>query len=136
MIVLPGGYKGVSRLDGHKMLTKMLTAAAGWIGAVGAAPAMILRKHRILRGKKATCSPDLAKKWSLFGNKDGTEWLDQRVVVSRGHNQNIVTAQGAGTSMEFALKLVSVLVGLEKAKKVEAELNHVGAAYLDDDREL
>ena len=39
-------------------------------------------------------------------------------------------------SHEFALKLVSVLVGLEKAKKVEAELNHVGAAYLDDDREL
>ena len=94
---------------------------------------MILRHHRLLQGKKATCSDDLAKKWSLFGDKDGTEWLNQRVVVSDGHSPNVVTAQGAGTSIEFALKLVEVLLGLEKAKDVEAQLNHVGAEFLDAD---
>ncbi|KAJ1847995.1 hypothetical protein LPJ70_001250 [Coemansia sp. RSA 2708] len=45
-------------------------------------------------------------------------YKDERVVV----DSNLVTSRGPGTTLEFALKLVSLLVGEEKASEVAAPM--------------
>ena len=45
-------------------------------------------------------------------------WEDSKLVVD-GH---IITSQGPGTSLQFALKLVEQLYGEEKAKEIAAQM--------------
>ena len=44
------------------------------------------------------------------------EYLDKRVVL----DGKVITRQSPGTAMEFALKLVEILFGIERMKKVNA----------------
>jgi 4-methyl-5(b-hydroxyethyl)-thiazole monophosphate biosynthesis len=61
-----------------------------------------------LEYKKATCYPAIAEK---IKNKQA---LAQRLVV----DGNCITSQGPGTALEFALKLVELLFGSEKANQL------------------
>lgn len=48
----------------------------------------------------------------------GYKYSEDRVVTT----DHIVTSRGPGTALEFALKLVELLVGMEKVKEIAAPL--------------
>ena len=101
-IVLPGGGKGTENMmaDGRVIRTVQMFATSGrWVAAVCAAP-MVLAAAGVLRGHRATCFPTCAE---LLG-----ESFDDVPVIVDG---NIITSQGPGTSMLFALVLVQHFMG-------------------------
>ena len=111
MIAVPGGMPGAQTLAQSKVLTDLLKKqmqAGRWIAAICAAPAVVLQAHGLLQGIRATCHPSFYKQIPpTFLSKDA-------VVVDR----NVITAQGAGAAIDFALTLVEYLVGRDKRKEV------------------
>lgn len=109
-IALPGGMPGAQHLSDCETLVVMLKAQLQknkTLGAVCAAPSVVLARHGLLP-PKATCFPiDKFKEMVA-------EWSDASVVV----DGCVVTSQGPGTSLHFALKLVEILVSREKAEDV------------------
>ena len=69
---------------------------------------MVLHHHGLLAQRKATAYPGFAEKF------ENTEAIDSRVVV----DGNCITSRGPGTAMEFALKLVEILYGEQKATEI------------------
>jgi len=109
LIALPGGEKGAQALSAHAGLVEKLKAqrlAHRWIGAICAAPALVLSKHGLLDGKKATCYPAFREQL--------LHYVDLPVVVD-GH---CVTSQGPATAIAFGLQLVEVLCGADQRKAV------------------
>lgn len=110
-IALPGGMPGAEHLrDSTDLITKLKEQkqADRLYAAICASPAVALQPHGLLNKVKATCYPSMREKL------DPAYASDERVVVD-GH---CVTSQGPGTAIEFALKLVELLFGRQKAKDV------------------
>ncbi|XP_037432279.1 protein DJ-1 homolog A-like [Triticum dicoccoides] len=117
LIVLPGGMAGSANLRDCKPLEKMVRKHAEkgrMCGAIGAAPAVVLARWGVLQGFKATCHPALLGR---LGD-GGVIAVDDRVVKDR----NVVTSQGIGTAIEFALALVEQLYGQRTAEEVAGPL--------------
>jgi 4-methyl-5(b-hydroxyethyl)-thiazole monophosphate biosynthesis len=98
-IVLPGGNPGYKNLENNQQVInfiKYFNSKGKIIAAICAAPT-ILEKIGILEGKKATCFPSMKDKIRNF--------VDEKVVV----DDNIITSQGPGTAIEFALEIVKSL---------------------------
>jgi 4-methyl-5(b-hydroxyethyl)-thiazole monophosphate biosynthesis len=111
LIVLPGGMPGAEHLRDSEVLITMLkdhVEAGRLYAAICASPAVVLEHHGLLAGKKATCHP------SFMGKLKNTSAVNQTVVVD-GH---CITSQGAGTALEFSLKLAEILFGLEKRNEI------------------
>jgi len=111
LIVLPGGIPGVDNLRQSDILKDLLQKQNNeekLYGAICAAPAVVLEHHGLLEGKKATCHPAFVDK---LKTKDHA---GENVVFDK----NCVTSKGAGTSIEFALALLAILMGEEKRKEV------------------
>lgn len=109
LITLPGGEKGAEALNRHAPLIEMLEQqndANRWLGAICAAPALVLAPHRLLNGRQATCYPAFRHKLPKY--------VDKPVVID-GH---CVTSQGPATAMLFALMLVELLCGAPRSKEV------------------
>jgi 4-methyl-5(b-hydroxyethyl)-thiazole monophosphate biosynthesis len=101
MIVLPGGMPGTTNLAGHEGLIRQIGSFAQngkWIAAICAAPS-ILGKMSLLKGRRATSFP------GYENDMVGAEYTEERVVL----DGKFITSRGAGTAMEFALKLVALL---------------------------
>ena len=114
MIVLPGG-PGVAALEKSPVVDAYIEHALKrelWIGAICAAPS-ILGGKGLLDGKKVTCHPTVADKLG-----EGAICTGEPVEV----DGKLVTSRGAGTALEFALKLVECLKGKEKADEVRAAI--------------
>lgn len=111
LIALPGGMPGARHLHDSDMLKQLLRqqAEAGKLyAAICAAPAVVLKAHGLLEGRRATCHPAFAAELA------GHEGVGERVVA----DGNCITSQGPGTAMEFALALVSALFGAETTRRV------------------
>ncbi len=111
LIVLPGGIPGAENLQKSTTLTELLkkqNSENKLYGAICASPAVVLEHHGLLEGKKATCHP-------LFIEQLKTR---ENVGESVVFDQNCVTSRGAGTSIEFGLELVGILLGEEKKQEV------------------
>ena len=111
LIALPGGMPGAEHLRDSKDLINMLekhSEEGRLYGAICASPAVVLQHHGLLGGRKATSHPGFSDR---LENKSEVE---SRVVT----DGNCVTSRGPGTALEFALKLVELLFGIEKAKEV------------------
>ncbi len=111
LIVLPGGIPGAENLKDSVVLAELLKKQNHenkLYGAICASPALVLEPHGLLEGKKATCHPLFADQLS------SKEHSGERVVF----DQNCVTSRGAGTSIDFGLELVGILMGEEKKKEV------------------
>lgn len=111
MIVLPGGEKGADALGRHAPLLEMIYAqdeAGRPLAAICAAPALTLACHHLLDHRRATCYPAF-KSWL-------PNYVDEAVVVD-GH---VITSQGPGTAIPFALALVERLAGQPLRDKVAA----------------
>jgi protein deglycase len=115
LIALPGGMPGSEHLRDSSVLVGLLKAqrdAGRPYGAICAAPIVVLQHHGLLAGKKATCHPGFADE---LQERDA---LAQRVVV----DGSLVTSRGPGTAAEFALALVELLCGSEKADVIEQHM--------------
>mmetsp|Transcript_17278 Transcript_17278/g.32714 ORF Transcript_17278/g.32714 Transcript_17278/m.32714 type:complete len:263 (-) Transcript_17278:408-1196(-) len=115
LIALPGGLPGANHLRDSLSLVELLKRQKEkkkLYGAVCASPAVVLHTHGLLSGAGATCYP--APPFRSVMEKPS----DSKVVVQ----DNVVTSQGPGTSLLFALSLGEQLYGKEHADKVAAEL--------------
>lgn len=114
-IALPGGMPGAQRLSDNSNLVSALRAVEeknGVIAAVCASPAVVLAKHGFLDGKKATCYPVEPFQKEIVKKGDGPVVVDGK----------IVTGTGPGTALIWALMVVEVLVGKEKADQLASEM--------------
>ncbi|MDR2560051.1 MAG: DJ-1/PfpI family protein [Oscillospiraceae bacterium] len=114
MIVLPGGLPGKDNLETSEKVIEAIKYCAGnnvFIASICAAPS-IIGKMGLLSGKRATCYNGFEK------FLEGAEILDDAVVA----DGKFITGKGAGSSIEFALKLVEVLCGAESAEKMSKTL--------------
>jgi DJ-1 family protein len=119
LLVLPGGAHGARRLAGSAEVGVMLRARetrGGWVAAICAAPVAFVA-HRVFAKRRVTSHPSVGDEvGSYCQREDGAVVVDGR----------LVTSQGPGTSFEFALTLVALLCGAEKANEVRAPMRLMG----------
>ena len=112
-LVVPGGMGGVEALGADTGLLgtiRRFAAAGKWVAAICAGP-RVLDRAGVLDGKRYTCYPGLDREFIRSG-----EWLDEPVVV----DGKLVTSQGPGTAVPFALTLAELLEGLDAAQRTAA----------------
>jgi 4-methyl-5(b-hydroxyethyl)-thiazole monophosphate biosynthesis len=106
-LVLPGGRGSPSLTKSTKMMDIIndFHKKDKLIAAICYSPVLLARKG-LLDGKRATVYP---------GNeKELPKPRGEKVVV----DGNLITSQGPGTAIEFALKIVEVLAGKPKSDKL------------------
>lgn len=114
MIVLPGGLPGATNLRDHKGLCEKIVDFAEerkGLAAICAAP-LVLGSLGVLRGKKATIYPGMEDELG------GGEPIPFPVV----RDMNIITSQGPGTAMRFAIAILSYFKGKEVGDEMAADL--------------
>lgn len=113
MIVLPGGMPGAEHLSSDKNLQGLIRQqlkTQSWLGAICASPAVVLGRQGLLQEFRATCYPAFQAEL-----KQQAKEVSGEAVVCDG---KLITSQGPGTALAFALQLVAVLLGTEKAQEV------------------
>jgi 4-methyl-5(b-hydroxyethyl)-thiazole monophosphate biosynthesis len=111
MLVCPGGQPGTRNLMSDERvlgLARRLHAEGRRTAAICAAP-LVLHKAGILGGLEVTAHP------SVFGELAGARVREEARVLRSG---TVLTSQGAGTALEFALEIVADLVGRSKADEL------------------
>lgn len=111
LLVLPGGMPGTLSLKAHEGLAGLLKEFYGegkYIAAICAAPT-VFGSLGFLEGRRATCYPSMED--GLIGAEKVTD-----PVVADG---NVITSRGVGTAIPFALVLVEILLGKNKAEEVK-----------------
>ncbi len=114
MIILPGGMPGTLNLEHNKTVQAAIdycVANDKYIAAICAAPSILGHKN-LLSGKEAICFPGYEE--HLLNAT-----ISEKKVCADG---KIITAKGAGVSIEFGLKLAEILKGPEKAEKIAQSL--------------
>ena len=113
LLVLPGGLPGTEALLADVRVRDLVLYYAATPGrllaAICAAP-LVLDAHGLLAGKTFTCFPGLRDRIESKG------WSAEPVV----EDGELITSQGPGTAMAFALRLVRRLAG-EDAEESVAE---------------
>lgn len=113
-IFCPGGLKGSENLANCEELLSFIERCNSdkkLVSAICAAPSLVLGKTNVVFGKKWTCYPGMAQE----SNPAYVSSYKDEVFVTDG---NLVTSRGAGAAEQFAMELVRILEGDEKAKKV------------------
>lgn len=116
MVVLPGGGAGATALDGDERIRKLLLKMSGqdrYIAAICAAPTVLVSAG-LLDDRVATSYPGYIDEHPAPGMQ-----YSGAAVVQDG---KLITSRGPGTAMDFALKLVEQLVGVERSIEVESAL--------------
>lgn len=114
MIILPGGSPGYINLGGDRRVIDLVTrynAGGKIVAAICAAPS-VLAKAGILAGKNATIFTGMENELK------NAKYVDKPVV----EDGNIMTSQGPGTAMEFALALLKRLTDDKKGKELREKL--------------
>ena len=112
-IVLPGGGEGTQNLISSQALLERLRRQkddGGLLCAICAAPT-VLAKQGYLKGRKAACYPGLEN----VLEENGAEPVTDEEVVKDGR---FITSRGVGTAIPFALKLIKVLAGEDRAREI------------------
>ena len=102
MLVLPGG-PGTKNYDAQPLVKTLIDQHVKdnkYLAAICAAPS-IYGKMGLLEGKRATCFPGYEQ------TLKGAQFTGTKVEV----DGNVITARGAGCSIEFGLALVACLAG-------------------------
>lgn len=108
MIILPGGYPGYINLGNSQIVKRIVTEYwnnGKWVAAICGAPAAIA-KFGIAKGARITCHFSVKDKMRdyIFTGK------------SVEQDKNLITGRGAGLSIEFAIRLASVLTDEETVR--------------------
>jgi len=123
-IVLPGGLKGAECFRDSPLLVetvKQFHRSGRIVATICAAAGTVLVPHDIFPIGNMTGFPAL-KETIPEG-----QWQDKRVVWDP--RVNLLTSQGPGTSIDFGLKLIDLLVGQEKAYEVASQLVMAAGIY-------
>ena len=119
LLFLPGGLGGVDAIQSSPAamaLVEQAHKAGVKLAAICAAPT-ILSKLGLLDGKQAVCYP------SMLDQLTGASTDHGMPVVEDG---DIITGEAAGSAFAFGLKLIEVLRGADKAKKIRESIYYYG----------
>lgn len=107
LLLLPGGPAAKTLRTNATILewARSFVAREAWIGAICAAPT-ILHEAGVLEGKRFTAHFSAAD--------DLPETVDEPVV----QDGKLITSQGAGTAVPFALRLIDVLFDAEQSAEI------------------
>lgn len=111
LVLLPGGMPGAATLEKCTELRKLILDFASKnkpIAAICAAP-MVLGNLGLLEGRRATCYPGFEQYLK------GAQYTAAQVEK----DGNIITANGPGAAMDFALTIVETLLGKEKVEELK-----------------
>ncbi|ROT47636.1 DJ-1 family glyoxalase III [Candidatus Cardinium hertigii] len=111
-VILPGGQPGSHHLSEDKRVGTLLRhheQEGKIIAAICAAP-LALASHHIAIGGKLTTHDSIRAKMESAGYL----YSEEPVCVWK----NIVTSRGPGTAFAFALKLVELLIHVQKSKEI------------------
>lgn len=114
MLILPGGLPGTTNLNDFKALKDLLLNAdteSKFIAAICAAP-LILGQLKLLKDKNATCYP------GFEDHLIEANYTASPIEIS-GH---IITSNGVGSAMKFALQLVTILKGIDTANDLAKKM--------------
>lgn len=112
-VVIPGGMPGAENVASSEAVKSIITRCfeeGGIIGAICAAPAVVLAPLGVLDGKRATCYPGFEK---TFHGKS-IEFTEERVVK----DGNVITSRGPGSAAEFAVALIREFQGEASAQSI------------------
>ena len=114
LVVLPGGMPGTLNLEKNpivKACVEYCFRNNKYIGAICAAPS-ILGHMGILEGKNAVCFPGFEGELNCGALAETSVCVDGK----------IITAKGAGVSVEFGLKLAEIMKDSKTANKLFAAM--------------
>lgn len=115
VIILPGGLKGAENFRDSPQLIKKLKQshqAGNLIAAICASPAMVLQHHNLFPDAYMTGYPETRDAFK--------HWKSDRVYFDA--QNRVITSQGPGTSIDFALKIIEILLDKKAAAQVAAQL--------------
>ncbi len=110
LIVLPGGLQGTETLTAHAGLAetiRIFLTTDRTVAAICAAP-LALQAAGVLTGRSITCHPSVTDDITI------TKASASNVVI----DGNLITSQGPGTAIPFALTLIQQIDGEAKAKQI------------------
>lgn len=119
LLVLPGGLGGVRAIMSNPNAQTLIQKAneeGKWIGAICAAPT-ILAQLGLLDRRHCVVYPGMEEQ--MFS---AVVLKGERVV----QDSRIITAEAAGSSIDFGLKLVEVLRGAEASAEVRESIHYHG----------
>jgi 4-methyl-5(b-hydroxyethyl)-thiazole monophosphate biosynthesis len=113
MLVLPGGPAVFELRKNERVLSLIhdFDHAGEPIGAICAAPLLLLDAQAI-RGRRYTAHGSVSDELP--------DIQDEQLVV---HDENLITSRGAGTAVEFGLRLVEILYGEGKANEIRHSIH-------------
>lgn len=112
-IIVPGGDPGAQNLYTNDDVRAKILAQynkGGRIAGICAGPAVVLAPLGVLKGKTATCYPGLGDAI----NSNGGTYVEQTVVVE----PDLITSEGPGTTLPFAIAIVRATLGDPAAASV------------------
>lgn len=124
VIVLPGGLKGAQCFRDSPLLVETVRQfhlSGRIVAAICAAAGTVLVPHEIFPIGNMTGFPDLKE------TIPEDQWQDKRVVWDP--RVKLLTSQGPGTAIDFALKIIDLLAGREKAHEVSQQLVMAAGIY-------
>ena len=109
-IVLPGGLGGSEAFRDSTLLVEMVKQQkydGRWVAAICAAPALVLQTHKIYPDAIMTCYPS-------FQSHIPEDKLRVKRVTTDINNK-LITSQGPGSALEFAMEIIIQLSGKKHA---------------------
>ena len=110
-VVLPGGATGARHIAADEQSMQLIRRAfeqGKLVAAICAAPGVVLGANGLLGDHTFTCYPGFQEQAT------SGRFVEDRVVVE----DNLITSRGPGTAAEFALSIVTYLVGGEAAREL------------------
>lgn len=119
LIVLPGGCPGFENLaasDEVIEVIKFMQSEGRLVSAICGAPAAVLGAHGFLKDYAAVCYPGME------------DMLDCKRVAASDVcvDKNVITSKSAATAMEFALTLITALMGDDKCQEIKKSIVYNG----------
>lgn len=116
-VVLAGGVGGAENFRDSPLLMEVIKQQkydGRLVAAICASPAVVLQHHDIYPGALMTCHPNFQS------HIPQDLWRNRRVTFDV--NNNLLTSQGPGTALEFAVEIIVQLSGKALAREVALPL--------------
>jgi len=112
VLVLPGGGEGSTNLASSFAVLELAirTSQKGVVAAICAAPSVVLGKTGLLDGKRVTGFPGSGFEGLVLENEK---------VLTDG---SLITAQAAGSAVEFSLAIIAKIFDEKTAKKIGKQI--------------
>lgn len=113
-LVIPGGIPGATNLRDHKKVIEIVEdmyREKKMVAAICAGP-IVLERAGILHGKRVTSYPGFESQLK------GVLYSEEKVAV----DGNIITSRGPYLATDFAIEIISYLLGEEKAEELKQDI--------------